>query len=293
MGHTSSRSLPLIDNRTILTPTGGFLADGFTHTINAYQGCGFAGSLCGVFCYAQHNVWITKGRPWGLYGAKREVREAYRREYDRRMHPRRGDPRPLRIYMSSSTDPYLPREKSLELTRGLLEEMLGRPPDTLVIQTHHTLIARDLELIVELSRLTRLWVAITVETDMDPVPGFPRHASSPARRMEVLRRFRERGVLTQATISPLLPLADPEGFARNLERICDRAIVDHYLIGDGSPGGLRTRRTDFVARLEQAGFGAWTSLDRLWEFRDVLQRVLGPSRVMVSREGFNAAGVGP
>jgi hypothetical protein len=90
-----------------------------------------------------------------------------------------------------------------------------------------------------------------------------------------------------------LPLADPEGFARNLERICDRAIVDHYLIGDGSPGGLRTRRTDFVARLEQAGFGAWTSLDRLWEFRDVLQRVLGPSRVMVSREGFNAVNVGP
>ena len=243
-----------------------------------------------MFCYAQHNIWITRGRPWGLYGAKREAREAYRRDFDRIKHPRRGSPRPLRIYMSSSTDPYIPQEKTLGLTRGLLEEMTERPPDVLVIQTHHTLISRDLELIEELSRLCELWVSITVETDMDPVPGFPRHASPPSRRLEVLRAFRARGIATQAAVSPLLPLADPAGFARRLDQACDRVIVDHYLIGDGSPGGLRTRRTDFVRRLEEAGFGEWTSLDRLWEFRDLLSRVLGPSRVLVSCEGFNAVG---
>ena len=43
------QSLPRVANRTILTPTGGYLASGFTHTINAYQGCAFAGSLCGMF----------------------------------------------------------------------------------------------------------------------------------------------------------------------------------------------------------------------------------------------------
>ena len=58
---TSSRSLPLVENTSILTPTGGFLRTGYTHTINAYQGCSFAGALCGTFCYAQHNRWITKG----------------------------------------------------------------------------------------------------------------------------------------------------------------------------------------------------------------------------------------
>jgi hypothetical protein len=123
---------------------------------------------------------------------------------------------------------------------------------------------------------------------MDPVPGFPRHASPPARRLDILRTFRARGIATQAAVSPLLPLADLEGFARRLGEACDRVIVDHYLIGDGSPGGLRTRRTDFVRRLEQAGFAAWISLDRLWEFRDVLSRVMGPSRVLVSCAGFNA-----
>ena len=84
----------LIENATILTPTSGFLAAGYTHTINVYQGCAFAGSLCGIYCYAQHNRWITKGRAWGLYGAKRQVREAYRRDYDRIKRPRRGEPGP-------------------------------------------------------------------------------------------------------------------------------------------------------------------------------------------------------
>jgi hypothetical protein len=192
--------------------------------------------------------------------------------------------------MSSSTDPYVPQENRLGLTRILLEEMRDRPPDVLVIQTHHTLITRDLDLIEDVSHLCELWVSITVETDMDPVPGFPRHASPPARRLEVLRTFRDRGVPTQAAVSPLLPLADAEAFARRLGQACDRVIVDHYLIGDGSPGGLRTRRTDFVKRLEQAGFAAWASLDRLWEFRDLLERILGRSRVLVSCEGFNAVG---
>jgi hypothetical protein len=51
---------PLIENASILTPTSGFLKAGYTHTINVYQGCAFAGSLCGTFCYTQHNRWITK-----------------------------------------------------------------------------------------------------------------------------------------------------------------------------------------------------------------------------------------
>ena len=279
-----------VENATILTPTSGFLAAGYTHTINVYQGCAFAGSLCGTYCYAQHNRWITRGRPWGLYGAKRQVREAYRRDYDRIKRPRRGDPRPLKIYMSSSTDPYLPQEKTLRLTRSLLEAMRDRPPDVLVIQSHHTLVDRDIDLIAELSTRCELWVSLTVETDMDPVPGFPPHASPPARRLSTLATFRARGIPTQAAVSPLLPLADPEAFARQLDAACDRVIVDHYLIGDGSPNGWRTRRTSLADRLERAGFGEWNTLAKLWEVRDVLAGVMGASRVLVGCEGFNTVG---
>jgi DNA repair photolyase len=278
-----------IDNKTILTPTGGFLASGYTHTINPYVGCAFAGALCGTFCYAQHNPWIAQGRPWALYGAKRNVREAYRHDYDRLKRSRHGTPHPLKIYMSSSTDPYVPQERRLGLTRALLQEMVERAPDVLVLQTHNTLIRRDLDLIVEIAARCELWVSLTVETDMDPVPGFPRHASPPAERLDTVELFRNAGVWTQATLSPLMPLADPQAFARRLDAACERVIVDHYLLGDGS-GGLRTKRTSFIQRLEEAGYAEWTKLDKLWEVRDFLAGVLGAERVLISCEGFNAVG---
>lgn len=283
-------AIPLVDNASILTPTSGFLASGYTHTINAYRGCAFAGALCGAYCYAQHNRWITGGKPWGLYAAKRRAREAYRDDHDRIKKPRRGQPGPLRIYMSSSTDPYIPQERTLRLTRSLLEEMMTRPPDVLVIQSHHTMVGRDIDLIADLSALCELWLSLTVETDMARVPGLPPHASPPARRLSTLETFRARGILTQATLSPLLPIADPPSFARALDTSCDRVILDHHVIGDGSPGGWRTRRTGFPDRLAAAGFGEWNSLDKLDEIRDLLAGVLGESRVLVGCEGFNAVG---
>jgi hypothetical protein len=195
--------------------------------------------------------------------------------------------------MSSSTDPYIPQEKTLRLTRALLEEMIDRPPDVLVIQSHHTLVGRDIELIADLSTRREVWVSLTVETDMDRVPGLPPHASPPTRRLATLAAFRSRNILTQATISPLLPLADPMSFARRLDAACDRAILDHYLIGDGSPGGWRTRKTGFPELLVAAGFGEWNDLAKLYEIRDFLAGVLGAGRVLVGCEGFNTVGGNP
>jgi hypothetical protein len=131
---------------------------------------------------------------------------------------------------------------------------------------------------------------LTVETDMDPVPGFPPHASPPARRLATLARFRARGVPTQATVSPLLPVADLDAFARRLDAACDRVILDHYLIGDGSPNGWRTRRTGFAEQLDRAGFGEWNDLATLWTVRDRFAGILGADRVLVGSQGFNAVG---
>lgn len=283
-------SVPVIDNKGILTATGGFLGDGFTHTINIAEGCPYADSVCGEFCYAKHNQWITKGRPWALYGFKKNGAGTYRRQYDAIKRPRRGQPKPLRIYMCSSTDPYPPQEIGRKLTRELLEEMLTRPPDTLVIQTRGPLIVRDLDLIATLSRRFELWVSITVETDMERLPGFPNHATPIRKRMEALRLFHQARVPAQTTVSPLLPLADPERFAGELGEVTDRVILDHYMLGDGTPGGLRTKRTKFPQMLEAAGFGEWNRLEKFWEVKAVFDRVLGPERVLVSAEGFNAVG---
>jgi DNA repair photolyase len=278
---------PWLEQRSILTPTGGFLKAGYTHTLNPYSGCSFANGLCGVFCYAQHNGWVTRGRPWGLYGAKAEATALYARDHDRLRRPRRGAPRPLRIYMASSTDPYLPQEATLGVTRGLLEAMLERAPDVLVVQTRSPLVARDLDLLVALSARCAVWLSMTVETDQDPVPGLPRHATPIARRLEALEAFRAAGVPTQAAVSPVLPIGDLPGFAARLDAACDRVIVDHYLLGDGSHG-LRTRRTPFVDLLVAGGHERWTRLEVLEEVRAGLAARLGEARVLVSCDGFNA-----
>ena len=281
------QGLPIVENRNILTKTSGFLGDGFTHTINVYSGCSFAGSVCGKYCYAQHNFWITKGRDWRLYGVKCRVAEAYERDYDRIKSPRRRSPGSLRIFMSSSTDPYLPQEKTFGVTRQLLEAMCQRPPDALVIQTRSPLVLRDFDLICRLSEHTKVWVAITVETDMDHIPGFPPHATPLGERTAALSEFRHGGVRTRATVSPLLPIQDVAGFADALGQAADNVTLDHYLLGDGSTEGLRTRRTRFPEMLCDAGYAEWNTIEKFWEVVDVFRSVLGAERVLTSRDGFN------
>jgi DNA repair photolyase len=276
--------------KSILNPTGGFLGEGFTHTINLYRGCALGNSLCGLYCYAQWNGHHTRGRPWGSFlDVKTGVVDAYRAQYDALKHPVRGDPKPLRIFMSSVTEPYPPQERTARRTRRLLEEMLSRPPDQLVLQTHTPLVLDDLPLLQEMAGRCRLTVNITVETDMAQLPpGFPRHAYTPSARIRALRTLRLAGLTTVATVSPLLPLQHPQGFAEELERACHHVILDHYLLGDGSPQGLRTKRTRLPMLLDQCRHGAWNSLALFEQIVAIFRAVLGPDRVGISRSGFNA-----
>lgn len=279
--------------RSILTRTGGFLREGFSHTLNPYTGCAYGGALCGAPCYAQHNGWIARGRAWGSFlEVKVNAAEAYRAGAgaERRWAESRGG---LRIYMSSVTDPYVPQERHYRVTRSLLEAMAEDPPARLVVQTHTPYPLWDLERLAALHPRSDLCVNISVETDREDLgPGFPPHATRIAERIDALARLRREGVPCAAVVAPMLPMDDPEGFARRLGEAADRVILDHFLIGDGSPGGLRTRRTGFPERLRAAGWGEWGSLRAFERVCDLFRKVLGEGRVGVSRAGFNTPGPG-
>ena len=188
--------------------------------------------------------------------------------------------------MSSVTDPYVPQEKSHCVTQMLLEEMLTRPPDSLVIQTHSTLIERDIERIAALSKKATVWVSISVETDMEHIPGFPPHVVSPRDRILTIGRFHERDIKTRTTVSPLCPLENPLGFAEDISRVSEEIVLDHYLLGDGAQG-LRTKRTKFPELLDSAGFGEWNSLEKFREIVELFRNVAGNEKVSVSAAGFN------
>jgi len=261
--------------RSILTRTGGFLF-GFSHSLNPYRGCSFGNALCGQYCYAPAVVFAKN---WGgELIAKTNAAELYRREIERER--RRG---PVRIFMSSVTDPYVPQEKRLRITRAVLEAMVEAPPEFLALQTHTPGPLRDLDLLREIPCA----VQITVETDRDSLPGFPPHAYSPAARLDALRTIKDAGLEAVGVVAPLMPLDDPVAFAQQLDRSCSRVIVDHYLIGDGSREGTRTKRRGAPDLLIEHGFEKWTRLEVLEEVADVFRSVLGPERVGVSKEGFN------
>ncbi|HEY3175344.1 MAG TPA: hypothetical protein VGK94_06225 [Candidatus Polarisedimenticolia bacterium] len=280
--------------RSIVNPTGGFLA-GFTHTINPYHGCAFGRTLCGIPDYAPEIVRAHgEKREWGGYlDVKINAPRAYDADHDR---IRAGSKPSLRIYMSSVTDPYVPQERSYRVTRGILERMRLRPPDLLVLQTHTPNPLWDIDLIEDLSRRFPLAVQVSVETDREKMgPPFPPHAYPVAERLSALARMKARGIETVAAVSPLWPIDDVEGFAHRLDEACAFVVVDHYLVGDGSRDGSRTRRRlalagrSFPDLLMEAGFEPWTRIEALDRVVAVFRRVLGAARVGVSSEGYHQA----
>jgi DNA repair photolyase len=269
-----------VRSTSILNAPGGVLA-GFTHTLTAYRGCALGGSLCGAACYAPA-LHFGETRAWGSFlAAKVNAAVLYPRDLARAR--RKG---PVRIFLASVTDPYVPQERRLEVTRGLLRAMVQDPPDGLVLQTHTPGPLRDLDLLAALP--CSVAVQITVETDRVSIPGLPPHAYPPAVRLAALRRVKDAGLRAVGVVAPLLPLADPEAFARALDASCTDVIVDHYLVGDGSRDGARTKRRGLPDVLRAHGFDRWTRLDALEETAALFRSVLGPDRVGVGRDGFNA-----
>ena len=258
--------------RSILTPTGGYLR-GFTHSLQPYAGCAFS---C-AYCYVREMA-VQRTNPYGLAWGRWVAPKTNAPELLRARARRRGL-RGLRIFCSSATDPYLPLERRLRLTRGCLEVMAEHPPDALVLQTRSPLVARDIDLLARLPVLA----SVTVTTDREDVrrllePDSP----SLALRVEVLARLRGAGVRTQAAVAPLLP-CDPERLARELDPVVDRVVVDDFFLGDGA-GGRRSLMA--LEQLRAAGHESYTHPGYAEEALRVLRAILGPERVVVSQAGF-------
>jgi DNA repair photolyase len=110
------------------------------------------------------------------------------------------------IMIGANTDPYQPLEKTLKVTRSLLEVLLRcRHPVT--ITTKGALVARDVDLLAELARdgLTRVMFSIpTLNNDMKRVLE-PRAASAGA-KLKAMRVLAEAGVPVGVLVAPIIPV---------------------------------------------------------------------------------------
>lgn len=273
--------------KNILTRTSGFLRTVTSHSLQPYRGCSFGNAACGVGCYVRHNGHLLQGREWGSF---LEVRTNGAESYlanaatERRWASRRG--MPFGVFCSSSTDPFVPQEARFRVTESVLQAMLIEPPDELIVQTHSHRVAEadTISLLSELNQRCRLRVHVSIETDLDPFPGLPPHASPVERRLEACAALRTSGLRTVVTVSPLLPIGDPNRFFARLAEVADAVVIDHFIQGDGSADGSRTLRTSLPAAMRAVDPESLTLTyrDRIVE---IARRDL-PGRVGVNIDGF-------
>src|SRR5436305_3580181 len=134
--------------------------------------------------------------------------------------------------MSSVTDTYLPVDRSLCLTRGILEELVPFQP-RLLIQTRGPLVVRDVDV---LRRFRSVRVNVSVPTDSEEVrKRFEPKAPPLERRWLALGELSAAGVPVGVCVTPTLPLADPEGFADRIARLAPAVTVvqDFHDAGGG------------------------------------------------------------
>lgn len=236
-------------SKKILNEAKGYLNIGFTHSLNPYSGCAFSCKYCYV---REMPIQKFKDIPWGEWvDIKTNAAENYRKEV---IHLRRKN-KPVKLFMSSATDPYQPIERKAEVTRRVLEEMVDHPPDLLQIQTRSSLIARDLDLLLALQEKCKILVSMTVETDREDIKRlFAPVAPGINLRLKALRELHEAGIFTQAAISPVLPFT-PD-FPKVLQGIVDRIWIDTLIIGDGSLG-KRSARLGMPGLFESHDLSKW------------------------------------
>jgi DNA repair photolyase len=220
--------MELINARSIFSEATGFIRrGGFDWSCNPYVGCTFG---C-VYCYAMFLPQNRRPREeWGRWLQAKANAVALAR----RQAPKIGG---QAVYLSSVTDPYLPAERSLRLTRGVLEALLPYQP-RLLIQTRGPLVTRDIDI---LRQFAAVRVNISIPTDSEEVKQlFEPKAPPLERRWRALSEIRAAGISVGLCLTPLLPLADPTALARRVADFHPDVVVTQDFHDSGGGFGADT-----------------------------------------------------
>ena len=159
---------------------------------------------------------------------------------------------PCMLATGSMSDPYLPLEEELRLTRGALELAL-RCGFGFTLITKSARVLRDLDLLRAINERTKCVVQMTLTTaDEALCRRLEPNVSTTRERLEALCRLREAGVPTVVWLSPILPfLNDTEENIRGVLNGCvDAGVRGVVCFGMGLT--LREgNREYFYAQLER------------------------------------------
>lgn len=130
--------------------------------------------------------------------------------------------KPCMIGTGAMSDPYIPLENTLQMTRKSLE-IIEKYGFGVAIQTKSASIVRDLELLKRIHSRAKAVVQMTLTTcDEDLCRILEPNVSTTAQRVAALKRFRDAGIPTVVWLCPILPFLNdtPENI---------RGILDHCM----------------------------------------------------------------
>lgn len=188
---------------------------GFSASINPYRGCEHG---C-TYCYA---------RPAHAYmglspGLDFESKLFFKPEAARLLEAELAKPRykPELIHIGGNTDPYQPQERTLRVTRGVIEVLL-RHRHAFSVITKSALIVRDLDLLAEAASMNLVRVAISITSlDRKLSRSMEPRAATPEKRIETVKRLTEAGVPVTVMFAPCIPGLNDHEMEAVLERAAE------------------------------------------------------------------------
>ncbi len=184
---------------------------GFDRAVNPYRGCEHG---C-VYCYARPTHAYLGYSP----GLDFETKLLFKPEVAELLEKELRKPgyvaRPLAL--GSNTDPYQPIERTLKLTRAVLE-VLDRFNHPVTIVTKSAGVLRDLDILASLASRNLVRVCMSVTT-LDPVLArrMEPRAATPARRLQAIEQLTRAGVPAGVLAAPMIPALNDAEMERILE----------------------------------------------------------------------------
>jgi len=188
---------------------------GFDRSINPYRGCEHG---C-IYCFARPTHAFLGLSPGLDFETKLFAKTNAAQALERELADPKYEVRTIAI--GTNTDPYQPIEKRYRIMRRILE-VLSAANHPVGIVTKSALVLRDLDILAPMAERGLVKVALSVTTlDLKLARAMEPRASTPAKRLEALKRLNEAGVPTSVMVAPVIPgLTDME-----MERILERAVA--------------------------------------------------------------------
>jgi len=185
---------------------------GFDRSINPYRGCEHG---C-VYCFARPTHAYLGFSP----GLDFETKLLFKPQIAELLEAQLRKPgyQPATIALGSNTDPYQPVERTLKLTRAVLE-VLDRFNHPVAVVTKSANVVRDIDILGRMAERGLARVCLSVTTlDRGLARILEPRAATPERRLDAVEKLAAAGIPVAVLAAPMIPAVNDMELERILER---------------------------------------------------------------------------